>query len=196
MEAVLQEAAAAAARLWPLLAVVAFAGIGLALADRMLLRRAGADRRPAAHLGAQLTMLGLLLTAIIALSSTTFVANAMAGLVSRAVGAFRPGDIVRVADHFGRVTARGLFHTEIQTEDGDLTELPNLFLVSHPVSVVRSTGTIVSASVSLGYDVPHSKIEALLLEAARAGELEDPYVHVPELGDFSVHTGSPDSCAT
>ncbi|MCZ7619941.1 MAG: mechanosensitive ion channel family protein [Myxococcota bacterium] len=214
MEAVLQNAVAAAERLWPLLAVVAFAAITLTSADWLLLRRASADRRPSARLGAQLTMLGLttvallgivlvlpvsentrgqilsllglLLTAIIALSSTTFVSNAMAGLMSRAVGAFRPGDFVHVAEHFGRVTVRGLFHTEIQTEDGDLTELPNLFLVSHPVTVVRSTGTIISATISLGYDVSHAKVETLLLEAARAEELEEPFVRVLELGDFSV----------
>jgi small-conductance mechanosensitive channel len=62
------------------------------------------------------TLLGLILTAVIAIASTTFVANAMAGLMLRTVQAFRPGDFVRVGGHFGRVTERGLFHTEIQTE--------------------------------------------------------------------------------
>ena len=81
------------------------------------------------------SLLGLLLTAVIALSSTTFVGNAVAGMMMRAVGSFRPGDFIRVGDHFGRVTERGLFHAEIQTEDRDLTTIPNLYLVSHPISV-------------------------------------------------------------
>ncbi len=214
MEALLREGVAAAERFWPLLAVLALTGLALAVADWVLLRRAGAARGPNARFGAQLTMLaltavgllgivlalpisentrgqllsliGLVLTAMIALSSTTFVANAMAGFMLRSVGGFRPGDFVRVADQFGRVTERGLFHTEIQTEDGDLAELPNLFLVSHPVTVVRSTGTVVSATVSLGYDVPHPEAEALLVQAAESAELEDPFVQVLELGDFSV----------
>ena len=89
--------------------------------------------------GQLLALLGLALTAAIALSSTTFVANAMAGLMLRSVKSFRPGDFIRVGEQFGRVTERGLFHTEIQTEDRDLTTLPNLYLISQPFTVVRST---------------------------------------------------------
>lgn len=80
-----------------------------------------------------LGLLGLVLTGMIALSSTTFVSNAMAGLMLRSVGSFRSGDFIRVEKHFGRVSGRGLFHTEIQMEDRDLTTLPNLFLISNPV---------------------------------------------------------------
>ena len=72
-----------------------------------------------------LGVLGLALTAVIAMSASTIVANAMSGLMLHSVGNFRPGDSVRVSGHFGRVTERGLFHTELQTEDGDLTTLPN-----------------------------------------------------------------------
>jgi small-conductance mechanosensitive channel len=54
-----------------------------------------------------LSLLGLVLTAVIALSSTTFVSNAMAGLMLHAVKNFRPGDFVRVGNAFGRVTERG-----------------------------------------------------------------------------------------
>ena len=130
------------------------------------------------------TLLGLLLTAVIALSSTTFVANAMAGWMLRAVRSFKPGDFVRVGEHFGRVTGRRIFHTEIQVED--LTTLPNLYLISHPITVVRASGTIVSATVSLGYDNPHSVIEPLLVKAAKRAELEEPFVQIMELNDFSV----------
>ena len=132
------------------------------------------------------TLFGLLLTAVIALSSTTFVANAMAGWMLRAVRSFRPGDFVRVGEHFGRVTARGLFHTEIQIEDRDLTTLPNLYLVSHPFTVIQASGTIVSATVSLGYDNPHSVIEPLLIAAAKRAKLDEPFVQITDLGDFSV----------
>jgi small conductance mechanosensitive channel len=136
--------------------------------------------------GQLLGLLGLALTGVVALSSTTFVANAMAGLMLRAVGNFRPGDFVRVNGEFGRVTERGLFHTELQTEDRDLATLPNLYLVTNPVKVVRGSGTLISATLSLGYDVPHAQIEALLGKAATAAELEEPFVRVLELGDFSV----------
>lgn len=136
--------------------------------------------------GQVLSLLGVLLTAIIALSSTTFVSNAMAGFMLRSVNNFRPGDFVRIGDLFGRVTERGLFHTEVQTEDRDLTTFPNLYFVINPVTVVRRSGTIVSAAVSLGYDVPRSRIEELLKHAAAEAKLGEAFVHITELGDFSI----------
>lgn len=131
-------------------------------------------------------LLALLITAVITLSSTTFVSNALAGFMLRGMQSFRLGDFLRVENQFGRVTERGVFHTEIQTEERDLTTLPNLFLVSHPITVIRASGTIVSATVSLGYNISHQTIETLLVEAALAAKLKDPFVHILELGDYSV----------
>ncbi|MEZ5465312.1 MAG: mechanosensitive ion channel family protein [Lysobacteraceae bacterium] len=133
-----------------------------------------------------LKLLGVALTAVVALASTTFIANAMAGIMLRVVGSFRPGDFISVEGRFGRISERGLFHTEIQTEDRDLVTLPNLFLATHPIKVVRSSGTMITASLSLGYDVSHRRIERLLKIAAENAELREPFVQVLELGDFSV----------
>ncbi|MCF8198863.1 MAG: mechanosensitive ion channel family protein [Sulfuritalea sp.] len=136
--------------------------------------------------GHLLSLLGLLLTAIIAMSSTTLASNAMAGLMLRAMRSFRTGDFVRVGTHFGRVTEIGLFHTEIQTSNRDLTALPNAFFVSNPATVVRHSGTIIETTLSLGYDVPHHRAEELLLKAAKSTGLEDPFVLILELGNFSI----------
>jgi small conductance mechanosensitive channel len=131
-------------------------------------------------------LLGLLLSAAVAFSSTTFVTNFMAGIMLRVNKPFRTGDFVHVADHFGRVTERGLLDTEIQTETRELVALPNSFIVSHPVSVIRSSGAMVSLTLSLGYDVHHARVEELLVRAAKESGLEDPFLQVIELGDFSV----------
>ena len=136
--------------------------------------------------GQLLTLLGLLLTAVITLSSSTVAANGMAGIMLRSLKSYSLGDFIKVGDHFGRVTEQDLFHTEIQTEDRDLLTLPNLYLVTNPVKVVHASGTIVSAVVSLGYDLDHKQIEVLLKQAAIDAELEEPFVYVLELGDFSV----------
>lgn len=136
--------------------------------------------------GQLLSLFGILLTAAVALSSTTLLGNAMAGLMLRAVQAFRMGEFIETAGHFGRVSDMGLFHTEIQTEDRDLMTLPNLFLVTNPVKRIRPSGTILSAQVSLGYEVPHGKVERLLLEAATKSGLEEPFVRVIDLGNHSV----------
>ncbi len=136
--------------------------------------------------GQLLTLVGIIFSVTISLSSSTFLGNAMAGVMLKTVRNFRSGDFVKVGDYFGRVTERGLFHTEIQTPNRDLTTLPNLFLATTPVTVVRASGTIVDATVSLGFDIPHGKVEKSLMEAAAVAELKEPFVQVLDLGDFSV----------
>ncbi len=129
---------------------------------------------------------GVLFSAVLGLSSTAFISNAMAGLLLRTTRHFRSGDFIRIGEEFGRVTERGLFHTEIQTEDRDLVTLPNFYVATNPVRVVRSSGTIVSATLSLGYDVARMRVENLLKQAAEDAELQEPFVHIIDLGDFSV----------
>ncbi len=136
--------------------------------------------------GQILSLIGIVLTAAIALSSTTFLGNAMGGIMLNAVRSFRIGDFIEVKDTFGRVTERGLFHTEVQTRERDLITLPNLYLVTHPVRTVRTSGTIISASVSIGYDAPHDDVEENLLIGAEKAGLKEPFVQITELGDFSV----------
>ncbi len=133
-----------------------------------------------------LGILGILLTAIIGLSSTTFAANAMAGFMLKLVRNFRKGDFIRVDNYFGRVTTRGLFHTEIQDTDSNLITLPNLYLITHPITTTQQTGTLISARVSLGYDVHYNEIVKALIKAAELTDLGDPFVQMTELGDFSV----------
>jgi small conductance mechanosensitive channel len=136
--------------------------------------------------GQILSLIGVVLTAIIALSSTTFVSNAMAGIMLQATRPFKPGDFILVNGVFGRVTRRSLVSTRIQTETRDFTNLPNLLLVTQPVTVQHREGTIIQADVSLGYDVHHSSAERELLKAAEGAGLTDPYVLVAELLDHAV----------
>jgi small-conductance mechanosensitive channel len=136
--------------------------------------------------GQVVTLVGVILTGIIAISSTTFVTNAMAGLMLRWIRHFKAGDFIEVNGLFGRITERGLFHTEIQNEERDLITFPNLYLIANPTTVIRSSGTIISASLSLGYDIAHQRIEDLLQKAARETGLTEAFVHITELGDFSV----------
>ena len=136
--------------------------------------------------GQVLSLLGVVLTAVIALSATTFVSNMIAGIMLQASQPFRPGDYVKVNDQFGRVTKRSLVHTQIQTEWRDLTNLPNLMLVNNPVTVLHREGTIIYAEVSIGYDVTYLRVEELLLIAGKEAKLTDPFVLVHELLDHAV----------
>jgi len=136
--------------------------------------------------GQLLSLLGILLSATIALSSTTLVGNAMAGLMLKSLRKIRPGNFIRVGEYYGRVSEMDLLHTEIQTEERDLMTLPNLYLVTNPVTVLRPSGTVLSAEVSLGYDTPRRLVEEVLIEAAKKAGLKDPFVQIRQLGDFSV----------
>ena len=133
-----------------------------------------------------IALIGIVLSGALAFSSTTLIASLMAGLMLHMTKPFRIGDFVRVGDFFGRVSEQGLFDIEIQTEQRELVHLSNMFMISNPVTVVRSSGTIVTASLSLGYDLHHARIQDLLIAAAVQTELEDPFVQIMELGNDAV----------
>lgn len=133
-----------------------------------------------------LSLLGILLSGTLALSATTLMGNALAGLMMRGTKSFRLGDFIEIQKYFGRVSERGLFHVEIQTEDRNLVTMPNLTMITNPLKVFQPSGTIVAMEVSLGYDIRHEKIKRLLIEAALEAGLEDPFVSIMKLQDFSI----------
>jgi len=130
---------------------------------------------------------GLIVTGALAISSQSIIANFMAGLILRTASSFKPGDFIEVSEQMGRVTERGLFHTEIQTADRDLVTLPNALMINQPVRVVRASGTIVSANASIGYDVSRHVLEGLFVSAAEKAGLIEPFVQVVELDDYTVN---------
>ncbi|WP_406661921.1 mechanosensitive ion channel domain-containing protein [Methanolobus sp. ZRKC3] len=133
-----------------------------------------------------LTLVGIVIGAVITFASTTFVANAMSGVMVRLINPFKLGDFIKIDETFGRVTEINFLHTQIQSIDRDLITIPNRTLVSNPLKTIRASGTIITTSVSLGYNIPRKDVEKSLFQAAQKSELETPFVHVTKLGDFSV----------
>lgn len=136
--------------------------------------------------GQILSFLGIIISAGIALSSTTLLGNLIAGIMNNSMKRFRNGDLIHIGELQGRVTKKSIFHTEIQLEDSNFVTIPNLYIASNPVKLTRKSNTVISASVSLGYDVPRGTIEEALKQAALDTGLNDPYVYIMELGDYSV----------
>ncbi|MGM0620386.1 MAG: mechanosensitive ion channel family protein [Bacteroidota bacterium] len=136
--------------------------------------------------GQILSFLGIIISATIALSSTTLLGNLIAGIMNNSMKRFRNGDLIKIDQMQGRVTKKSIFHTEIQLEDSNFLTIPNLYIASNPVKLTRKTNSVISTSVSLGYDVSRTKIEEALKEAALEANLTDPYVYITNLGDFSV----------
>ena len=133
-----------------------------------------------------IALIGVLVSGVIAFSSTTMVGNLMAGIVLRVNRPFKVGDFIKVEGYSGRVSEMGLLDVEIQTESRELIAFANTLMVNSPVSVTRASGAIVSVDISLGYDIHHSIIEKHLLHAAENAQLLEPFVQVVGLGDFSV----------
>ena len=131
-------------------------------------------------------LIGLVISAVFVFSSGNIFANLMAGILLRVTSPFRVGDFIQVNEHFGRVAERGLFDIEVQSESRELIVIPNTLLVTHPVATVRNSGAIVSTTLSLAYDLNHNQIRPLLLEAATAIGLKEPFVQIQALGDFSI----------
>lgn len=136
--------------------------------------------------GQILSFLGIIISAGIALSSTTLLGNLIAGIMNNSIKRFRNGDLIKIGDFQGRVTKKSIFHVEIQLEDSNFMTIPNLYVASNPVKLTRKSNTVISTTVSLGYDVSRAIIETALKDAAIATGLNDPYVYITSLGDFSV----------
>lgn len=136
--------------------------------------------------GQILSFLGIMISAVIALSSTTVLGNLIAGFMNNAMDRYKIGDLIKVDNLTGRVTEKSIFHTEIQLEDSNFVTIPNLFISSNPVKLTRKSNTVISTTVSLGYDVTQSKITECLKIAASEAGLKDPYVYITQLGDYSV----------
>jgi len=131
-------------------------------------------------------LVGILLSGAIALSSTTVLGNLLAGIVLRMTRRFKAGDFIEIEHYFGKVSARSLLNIEIQTIDRGLISLPNLYLVSHPLKILPASGVFISVEVSLGYEIPRSKIESALLLAAENLSLTSAYVEVNALLDHAI----------
>jgi len=136
--------------------------------------------------GQILALLGIIISAGIALSSTTILGNLLAGIMNNSMNRFRNGDLINVGDFQGRVIRKSIFHTEIQLEDSNFITIPNLYIANNPVKLIRKANTVISTTVSLGYDVSRVQIEETLKKAAIETGLKDPYVYITQLGDFSV----------
>ena len=67
--------------------------------------------------GQILSFLGIIASAGIALSSTTILGNMIAGFMNSVMKRYKIGDLIRINDMTGRLSAIGILHIEIQLED-------------------------------------------------------------------------------
>ncbi|MFN3431761.1 MAG: mechanosensitive ion channel family protein, partial [Candidatus Sericytochromatia bacterium] len=140
-------------------------------------------------------VIGLIVGAMITLGSGSTVGNAVAGFVLTYMRPFEVGDRVRVGEHEGDVIERNFTNVRLRTIKNEIVTLTSNHvlasaLVNYTTDVSRQRGLILHTTVTIGYDVPRRKTEALLLEAATRTEaiIDEPaaFVLVTALGDFSI----------
>jgi small-conductance mechanosensitive channel len=134
--------------------------------------------------------LALLLT----LSSSSAIANIIAGIILTYTGAFQLGDIVQIQATLGEVVGKYLLTTRLRTFKNELVSVPNSLVLSNSVTnysrMARENGLTLHTTVTIGYDVPWQKVHELLIAAAL--DCEDmektptPFVLQTALNDYNV----------
>jgi len=111
---------------------------------------------------------------LLSLGSTSAVANVVAGIVITFTRAFKIGDHVKLSDTEGKIIERTAFVTRIRTPKNVEVSIPNAAIMADKVinfsSQAKKTGITLHTGITIGYDVPWPKVQALLLSAASGTE--------------------------
>jgi len=138
--------------------------------------------------------ISLFLGLIFSLSSSSAIANAIAGYTLTYRRAYRVGDRVKIGEAYGDVTEFRMQATYIRSLKNEEIVIPNSeILKSHVINystMAKQHGLILHTDVGIGYDTPWRQVEAMLLEAAQRthGLLREPspFVRQKSLGDFAI----------
>ena len=120
--------------------------------------------------------------------------NMIAGLVLTYMRLFKIGDRVKIGDVSGDVIEKSLLVTRLKTPLNEIISIPNSTVMSSHTTNYSieslNQGLVLSAAVTIGYDVPWKDVHAALLEAAARTPqfLKDPEPFVLQTGleDFYV----------
>ena len=138
--------------------------------------------------------LSLFAGVVFSLGSTTAISNIVAGYMMTYRRAFRVGDVVRIGDVTGAVTAMRLQVTHLRTRRNEEVVIPNSQIINGHVinysTLAKKPGLLLHTTVGIGYETPWRQVEAMLCEAAGRtvglAQKPEPFVLQTLLGDFAV----------
>jgi small-conductance mechanosensitive channel len=138
--------------------------------------------------------LSVLIGLMITLGSTGLINQIISGLFVVYSKSVKSGDYVRVGDVEGEVINVGSLATKLRTPKQEEITLPHSVLVGTATTnysrLAGKEGMVITASVTIGYDVPWRQVHALLLLGASRtpGIRQEPPPRVlqRELSDFYV----------
>lgn len=147
----------------------------------------------------------IFLGALFTLTSSSAVANIVAGVIQTYTGAFHIGDVVKIDEVTGVVLEKSLISTRVLTFKNEEVTIPNDKLLKSNVinysTLTQNSRLVLYTTVTIGYDVPWQKVHELLIAAAKSTpeilEEPPPYVLQKSLNDYNIsyelncHTNSP-----
>lgn len=140
--------------------------------------------------------ISVFLGVLFSLGSTTAIANIVGGVILIYTRAFGLGDRIAIGDVTGDVIEKSLLVTRIRTPTNQIITIPNSSLLNTNVvnfSVSNrefNRPLILQTTITLGYDLPWTKVYQTLIEAALATKsilnAPEPFVLQTSLDDFYV----------
>jgi small-conductance mechanosensitive channel len=136
----------------------------------------------------------LFLGLLVSLSSSSAIANIIAGTILTYTGAFRMGDRVAVGETTGDVVKKSLLTTHLRTIKNEIVAVPNSLVLGGQIvnytTLAAQSGLILHTTVTIGYDAPWRTVHQLLISAALATDgieaTPAPFVFQTALNDFYV----------
>ncbi|MBE2261990.1 MAG: mechanosensitive ion channel [Burkholderiaceae bacterium] len=138
--------------------------------------------------------LSVLFGLMVTMGSSSLMTQLMSGLVVVYSRSLKKGDLILVNDIEGVVTEVGALAVKVTTVRNEEITVPNAVITSSPIHnysrLSQSQGTLISTTITIGYDTPWRQVHAMLTQAANRTEgiRADPAPHVFQraLSDFYV----------
>jgi small-conductance mechanosensitive channel len=132
---------------------------------------------------------------LISLGSSSAIGNIISGIVITYMRPFRLGDFVEINGFVGTVVEKNLLVTRICTNKQVDITLPNALVLGQAIrnysrQAQEGQGVIFHTTITIGYDIPWTHVNAMMLEAARrtafVAQKPKPFVLQTALNDFHI----------
>lgn len=131
---------------------------------------------------------------LLSLGSSSAIANTVAGFIITYMRPFQVGDWIKVNNMIGEVIEKTALVTRLRTINNEDITVPNsMILTNETINYSSSSpenGLILNAEIDVKYNVPFTKVNDLMIQAALQTEgivaMPKPYVFKSNLKDTSV----------
>lgn len=138
--------------------------------------------------------ISVFLGVLLSLGSTSIINNIVSGFVITYMRPFKVGDRIKMGEHLGNVIEKSSLVTRLRTPKNEIVTIPNsTIMTANTINYTNSAnnyGLILSAKLTVGYEVEWRKVHELLISAGlqTQGVLQDPkpFVLQAMLDDFYV----------